>query len=147
MANISTDHLVSSAGIPFFKLPVNSWAIISVFAVHIVYVLPHIHFSRVRSTTRSQTHRNLPCISFYYSNHYHIARGKYRFVIPFQLLGFQSHRHLQGHTTTSSFYWLSKTSHVRISEYSHVWVEPPTHSRSTGRPPYMRVFSPTGTRT
>ena len=32
-------------------------------------------------------------------------------------------------------------------EYSHVWVEPPTHRRSAGRPPHMKVFAPTGTRT
>ena len=43
------------------------------------------------------------------------------------LSGFQSYRHLQRHMATFSFYWWRKTTHVRISEYSQVWVEPPTH--------------------
>ena len=32
-------------------------------------------------------------------------------------------------------------------KYLHVWVEAPTHRRSAGRPPHMKVFATTGTRT
>ena len=35
---------------------------------------------------------------------------------------------------TLSLYWWKKTSHVRISEISHVWVERLTHHRSFGIP-------------
>ena len=40
-----------------------------------------------------------------------------------------------------------RLEHVRISEYRHVWVEPPTHHRSAGRTPHMNVFVPIGIRT
>ena len=40
----------------------------------------------------------------------------------FYLLGFQSHRHLQGHMAISSFDW-RKPPYIRILEYSHVLVE------------------------
>ena len=53
-------------------------------------------------------------------------------------------RYIHVHMATSSFYWWRKTPHLRISEYSQVWVEPTTHHRSAGRPPHMKVFVPTG---
>ena len=63
------------------------------------------------------------------------------------LFGFQSHRNIKGQIVTSSFYLWRETQNVRISGYSYVWVEPPTHHRTTGRPPHMKFSAPTGTRT
>ena len=42
---------------------------------------------------------------------------------------------------TSSFYWRRKAPHIQISEYSNVWVEPPMHRKSAGRPPH-EIFHP-----
>ena len=39
-------------------------------------------------------------------------------------------------------------SHTNIGiGYLHVWIEPLRHCISAGRPPHLRVFAPTGTRT
>ena len=68
-------------------------------------------------------------------------------IYLFILLGFQLHWQFQGHMATSSFYWWRKTPGIHISEYSHVWIEPPNHHRSAGKPPRMKVFVLTGTLT
>ena len=54
-------------------------------------------------------------------------------------LGYQSHWHLHGHKETSNFYCGWRHLHVRLSEYSHTLVEPPTHRMSAGRPYHMKI--------
>ena len=58
------------------------------------------------------------------------------------LFGFQSHQHLQGYMVTFIFNWWTKSPHIWILEYLHVWVEPPTYLRSAGRP-HIKLFTPT----
>ena len=67
--------------------------------------------------------------------------------IYFYVMGYQSHRHLQGHLAPSRYYWWKKTPHTRISKFPRVCVKLPTHLMSAGWPPHMKMFAPTATRT